>query len=470
VVGSSFYDRCPFIKFAGSNGSKMATCNICLEESDSKSITCPKCSEVIHAQCMREHLLNTVLEPHCPSCSQVWTHDFVALHQTKQWRLGIYKDHRQAVLLDREKSLLPDTQAEALRVKEQRVLDAEREKVIGAVRVVCKTLAAELAELRKIHGRRPKKIAPEVEAKMAEVLEAKSQLQILQGEAGAVAVIGENKHFIQPCPGSGCRGFLGEDWKCKLCSIDVCSKCAEIMLNERHKCSSENVASFKFIKGDSKPCPKCGVRITKISGCDHMFCECKTAFSWRTREIHVKGNSNAEYWRWVATRPIVVAGGDACGLQDLLRQILHNLPEFGQPHCEIHNIATLITHLNDIVVPPLQRTIATDAFLPLRVNYLLKDITQDQWAVAIQRADKKLRKANDLLNVVNLFIFGTTDILRELHAGKKAIDEVLGEINNLRNLTNRGLRTIQSVFGSTYLEIMTNYSWNTTSPNYHRYY
>ena len=63
--------------------------------------------------------------------------------------------------------------------------------------------------------------------------------------------------------------------------------------------------SAKLIKQETKPCPTCGVRIYKISGCDQIWCvECKVAFSWKTGIIdkgvihnphfyeHMKNNNN----------------------------------------------------------------------------------------------------------------------------------------------------------------------------------
>ena len=42
-------------------------------------------------------------------------------------------------------------------------------------------------------------------------------------------------------------------------------------------------ATQNFLDRETKPCPKCGVRITKIGGCNHMVCKvpsCKYEFCW----------------------------------------------------------------------------------------------------------------------------------------------------------------------------------------------
>ena len=74
-----------------------------------------------------------------------------------------------------------------------------------------------------------------------------------------------------------CRGFLSENYKCDLCQQTTCPDCNEIM-EEGHTCDEEAVQSAELIKKETKPCPKCGIRIFKIDGCDQMWCtECHVA-------------------------------------------------------------------------------------------------------------------------------------------------------------------------------------------------
>eukprot|EP01031_Cornospumella_fuschlensis_P033225 gene33225-40199_t len=41
-----------------------------------------------------------------------------------------------------------------------------------------------------------------------------------------------------------------------------------------------NQASMSVIEVSTMPCPKCGVRVQKISGCNHMKCQCGASFCW----------------------------------------------------------------------------------------------------------------------------------------------------------------------------------------------
>lgn len=62
-----------------------------------------------------------------------------------------------------------------------------------------------------------------------------------------------------------------------------------------------------MIRKESKPCPKCGVRISKIDGCDQMWCvECKTAFCWKTGEIETRNIHNPHYFQFLRERGGIV--------------------------------------------------------------------------------------------------------------------------------------------------------------------
>ena len=76
----------------------------------------------------------------------------------------------------------------------------------------------------------------------------------------------------------------------------VCPKCHEIKENPAegggapHNCKQENIDTVKFLKRDTKKCPKCATRIHKINGCDQMWCtQCHIAFKWSTGDIVTNG-------------------------------------------------------------------------------------------------------------------------------------------------------------------------------------
>jgi hypothetical protein len=136
----------------------------------------------------------------------------------------------------------------------------------------------------------------------------------------------EKRAFIKPCPNKDCRGFLSTQWNCELCKVKVCKDCHEIKedlnsnTNEEdqshathqtrvlehnqshatHVCNKDNIETAKMLMKETRACPKCGVRIYKIDGCDMMWCtHCNTAFSWKTGKIETKHIHNPHYFAYL---------------------------------------------------------------------------------------------------------------------------------------------------------------------------
>ena len=71
-----------------------------------------------------------------------------------------------------------------------------------------------------------------------------------------------------------------------------------------------------LIKSTTKPCPKCGERISKIEGCDQMWCvTCHTAFSWRTGKIDTGRVHNPHFFEHVNENGQMIRnpGDQVCG-------------------------------------------------------------------------------------------------------------------------------------------------------------
>jgi hypothetical protein len=83
-----------------------------------------------------------------------------------------------------------------------------------------------------------------------------------------------------------CNGYVTEqsNGECILCNKMHCEKCQE--LSHDDACDPEIVKNVKEIKSNTKPCPKCHVRVFKIEGCYQMFCVmCGTPFDWGSGKL-----------------------------------------------------------------------------------------------------------------------------------------------------------------------------------------
>jgi hypothetical protein len=110
--------------------------------------------------------------------------------------------------------------------------------------------------------------------------------------------------FIMPCP-RDCNGFLSSAYKCALCDHFACPKCM-VDLDDKpaskadHECDPDTVKTVAAIKKQTRPCPTCGERISKASGCDQMWCtQCHIAFSWRTGQVAKGAIHNPHYIQYM---------------------------------------------------------------------------------------------------------------------------------------------------------------------------
>jgi len=107
-----------------------------------------------------------------------------------------------------------------------------------------------------------------------------------------------------PCKMADCEGIVDADtsWICSVEDSHVhCSECQEIK-EGGHACHEETVMSIRQILRNSKPCPKCHIRISKIEGCDQMYCTvCYTPFSYSTGMIEYGRIHNPHYFQLLRT-------------------------------------------------------------------------------------------------------------------------------------------------------------------------
>lgn len=119
-------------------------------------------------------------------------------------------------------------------------------------------------------------------------------------------------NYILSCPKEGCRGKLADNGQCGLCQQEYCMECRKEN-HTGHVCQQEDVDTVCILKKTTRPCPRCGVFITKSEGCDQMWCvQCHTTFSWKSGAISqgVVHNPHFFHHRQQATR---TPGDIPCG-------------------------------------------------------------------------------------------------------------------------------------------------------------
>jgi hypothetical protein len=366
-------------------------------------------------------------------CKNLWSREVIDIACTKVFRDTKLKSHRETILFERQKCLLPATQDAVSRVIQSRKIDAE----------IARTRDQIMALNMHMHNL------------------ANTQRRVAHGQVPANTEDIEKKQFVRKCPVDNCRGFLSTRWKCQICENNICKDCNEIRHDDTHTCDPNNVETVNLLKKDTKPCPKCGTMIFKISGCSQMWCpDCHTAFDWNTMKIETNRIHNPHYYEFMRGKGSKAreAGDIPCGgvpdITDLCilfkiplrnhRQ--HYLPALTDPqHNEVFAIHRLVLHIDRFELPMMTRQRdPEERNQQLRVRYLLNELSEEEMKTILQKEEKAREKMRDQSNLLRMFCDVMGDMLRQLVVRAIGLDEFLNNADQLRNYFRESCRTIHN--------------------------
>lgn len=421
-------------------------------------ITCLHCSYSACRTCYITYFMDeSIPMPNCMKCHREFTRDFLNNNFTQKFINTDLRDKHRKRIIQREMSFLPATQPTAEAVRRKAQVDAH----IAKLR---EELAFAMAESRELY------------------------------RFGTSEQMVKTTHtYGRKCPNEAesCRGFLNPRWKCEMCSKYTCRDCHELIGIDKdvpHECDPGRVETAKLIEQETKPCPKCFARITKIEGCDQMWCTAcnDCAFSYRTGAIEtvIHNPHYAEYVRsrgQMMERPV---GEIRCGREidhymandieravrrrmtiDIDSALMKSTQTQSLTDTERHTILTRISSICQGIIHLRQvelRRFMVDRLTnntDLRVQLLLGHITEEQFNTKVISRDKKTEKYREVLLVLQMLLDSSTDVvyrfadnMRQLPADYKysSYDDymttgggnILNEIDELRTYSNQCLEKI----------------------------
>ena len=343
---------------------------------------CIGCKYTNCIDCHKIYLLTSTQDPHCINCRSIIQYDYFLQKFDKKWVFNKYKKHRYSVLWEREQSLFPQS-VHYISLKKQ-------EKALIEKKV---ELYKQLADL---------------------------DIQINYLNLSAKNNIKTKFQYTYSCPLENCKGFLNEEFICEVCDSNICKKCyIKVEKNEikNHECNPELVETFNTIKKEAKPCPTCGEFISKISGCDQMFCvKCGTAFSWKTGLIEKGIIHNPHAHTFFQNNP------DA--QQNYLNNANNNNNNNNNNECRTpipsFNLffSKFFSEKNYKLLSCIHRKIAefrqytrnryltflqnnTERNQDLRVRYINNDITEKHFKETLHTRDKKNNFTRNIIQTIN---------------------------------------------------------------------
>lgn len=426
----------------------MNQCNICTEnftERERAKLKCQYCDFESCIKCCKKYLL-IENRAKCMNneCNREWTRQFLSEKFSKSFVNKEYKNHREIVLFNTERALMPVTQhLVENQIRQERILNE-----MTIIRNQIRDLNMDIYRLNNEYhtlGRRRNNNNR------------------------------ERALFIKACPDPDCRGFLSSQWKCGICEKWTCQHCNIVKGIDRdivHECNPDDVSTATLINNDTKSCPSCGTGIFKIEGCDQMWCtQCNTGFNWRTNRIDTNVTHNPHYFEWLrrnGNEAQTRQGVEDCRVRiidnafirhftnglniRLSRQLIiqeqqHLIRRKSLDYCQN------ISHLREIQLPSYELNtprINED----LRIAYMRNIITEEQFKIQIQKQDKKSQKYREIANVIRMVVDAVTDILyrfsEELLVNQTTIInlETLKEIDQMLEYANTCFTDISKTYNS----------------------
>jgi len=387
-------------------------CNICCNDrNQAMMVICPKCSEEACITCYKKTMLSSTENAQClfPGCRTYFTLEFLIKKFGSDFiwsnKAGNYRRHRENMLLEQQKVLLPDTQ-----------IIVERENKIKQYDIKMDRLKKEIQKLydEQYALKYPNKV---------------KNIQLL-----------EDDPIKCNCPKQNCNGFISLKWACGICSSKICSKCLDIygletdpniaQLKEDHICNEDSVKNVEEIRKSTKPCPKCKVSVFKISGCHQMFCTiCKTFFDWSSLKIIEKTNfvHNPHYTEWLqngGNAEDMIITGPTC---DITYPRIRNATKDKKRYDLLVIFNQILNNLRYETMIDLDQKLEKK-LLEHRKDFLVGLLTNDEFKKLIQQNYKKFQKDSEYKDIQiasveyfnSAFLLYLTDIENKKYSEEEA--------------------------------------------------
>ena len=428
-------------------------CQVCCEtfnKSNHSKVSC-YCNFVQCSACAEKYLLETPNDPHCMNCKTGWNREKLLENFTKKFVGKTFKERRENILFERERALMPATQPAAERTKKMRdlmkqiqVKDGIAVELFNQQNQILNEPCAD-DEARLARYRRYLDVKARADESYRERMYLDYQNNILMNRPAAS---GPRREFIRACPADDCRGFLSTGWKCGMCDTKVCPTCHEIKTEDEHECRPENVETARLLAKDTRPCPKCASMIFKIDGCDQMYCTaCNTAFSWRTGHIETGRVHNPHYYdylRRVNNGNIPREQGDIvqnqCGMMphaNHINAVINQYPSERQTLSFLLQIVQFYWHIDHVTIPRVRPDPPNTE--PLRINYMIGDLTEEVFKKELQKLEKSRQKKNEIHDILTTYQNVTRDQLRLVIDNQRNLDvirRICQELFTLRDYIN----------------------------------
>jgi hypothetical protein len=258
----------------------------------------------------------------------------------------------------------------------------------------------------------------------------------------------------------GCKQGVvtSNDSTCGNCETEMCLRCMRaIEKSSKHICNPDDIKSVNEIKKTSKNCPTCLISISKIEGCDQMFCtECHTPFSYNTgKRIEREFFHNPHYTEFLEKNPgksifnqcnetDTILNGIITKPVDIpMKQYIKLIKYFQTRH-------VYITYIQ----PSLRKEIDDCSdYSNERKDYILGNVSDAEFKIRISKLLNRLDQCNYWYNLNQIAIYTITDIMASINDKIISMDDGINKIelfvNNFMKPTVVSICTSRGWFHNT---------------------
>jgi hypothetical protein len=409
-------------------------CPICVE-SLKKPVTCI-CNYSACSCCTKRYLLETQQDAQCMNCHRLWSREFLLQYLPRSWINNTYKQHREDLLFERERGMMPATQ----NIIEQRKLETRRRNEQRQLQGRITHLRSQMRDLlyesglggvikTTLSAARAKKMSSDTLVQYRRLENELNQCFVQQRAQFSQAAVPMQKRLIRPCPKDGCMGFIKCDWSCGICQTKICQQCHSLDTSTQHVCNEDDIRTAEMIVRETKPCPNCAVPTFKIEGCSQMWCtQCHKAWNWQTGALENGNIHNPHYYEWMRNQQhggapprehmdIPRGGFPDMGL--ILR--VAGIPPLHNIYTAFDTIIRFVTHVWETQAIRY-RPNAMDNNLELRIDYMENRINEDTFKKMLQRSEKQNKKYQDYYNICTAFRDASLDIFDKIKTTHRYAD------------------------------------------------
>lgn len=199
-------------------------CSVCIDQYNKTThapITCNFCSFKACKACCIKFIADAHTDPACMNCKKTWSNDFMASSFGKTFVNTKLKVLREDMLFEREKGLMPATQAYV----EWLINDREITHKLRTLKEKGRKLKMKLYYESGITDTERVRIFEQMNDNRWEI--EKLNLKRRGSQHNEVKTV-DKQQYVRQCPSSECKGFRNTQWKCGLCGLQACPKCHEV--------------------------------------------------------------------------------------------------------------------------------------------------------------------------------------------------------------------------------------------------